>query len=424
MGQNTTIVVIGNNHADFTLPRALVGIYDMLVNVKIPTALLLEGPSDQDLQTTIQSTQNGIKQTQLIKMLAPEIKDYYLKDSYSKRFYLPKSALSDVRKIVKEKFMPLLGEQKHDEGLLEQVVLEVYRESAYIEEIQLLRMLSNHKIHFAGIDAKTSIFTEQVLGSSRDESTYVNNELDRIKSMVENVSKEITSQFKNGIIFVSTGNNHAHRLAANLMKEFNSKNIDVTIHAYRYYSSYFDEWQKDCDYALEITNSLDSDEIKGIYNILPLKNIDCLEKENNITIPAIDELINNYIKKNTQYSSSSSNNYSLFNSVSPHNQLVIELKKYIERYPNTVKKDFIFNTVDMNKDYTLAFRNVCAWGNYDLVKLFIKYSGELPIDFNKTSSNGNTPLDWFEASKAHSNQKMEIQNILKEIMGITKLAYK
>ncbi len=105
---------------------------------------------------------------------------------------------------------------------------------------------------------------------------------------------------------------------------------------------------------------------------------------------------------------------SIFSQRSPHDQLIIDIKKYLKQNPGATSDAFMTN-IERDRNYSLALRNACSWGNRELVKLLIHYSDKgLEIDFNQTSTNGNTPLVWFETSTASSLVKAEITALLRE----------
>ncbi|TAL66429.1 MAG: ankyrin repeat domain-containing protein [Legionella sp.] len=106
---------------------------------------------------------------------------------------------------------------------------------------------------------------------------------------------------------------------------------------------------------------------------------------------------------------------SIFTPPSPHDQFLLEVRDWIKQSGLKVNDTFM-DTLETKKNYSLALRNACAWGKPGLIKLFIKFSDSLVMDFTAVSSNGNTALKWFEDSTASSNDKKEIGALLKEKM--------
>ncbi len=155
-----SFIVIGNNHADFTPYSALIRLFEQLSKRKIPCAFKAEGPSDETLADTISSTERGLKQTQLVRRLIPEIQKLYTKDTKSDRMCLDKSAWEPIQQGVKTKFMPLLPSEMQNRGTLTSVVLDVFRENAYLEELKLFQKLGQLQIHFAGIEADTATYNQ------------------------------------------------------------------------------------------------------------------------------------------------------------------------------------------------------------------------------------------------------------------------
>ncbi len=107
---------------------------------------------------------------------------------------------------------------------------------------------------------------------------------------------------------------------------------------------------------------------------------------------------------------------SIFSQRSHHDQLIFDLNKYLKQHPGEASDAFM-TPIEKDRNYSLALRNACSWGNSELVKLLIQYSDKgLTIDFNQTSSNGKTPLVWFETSTASVLVKAEITALLNEKM--------
>lgn len=94
----------------------------------------------------------------------------------------------------------------------------------------------------------------------------------------------------------------------------------------------------------------------------------------------------------------------------PRVQLVREAEKLckgkadVERYLNAIKQ----------KEYGLALRLACSWGNKPLVHLLLPYVSVLKIDLNERSSNGNTALDWLEKAQISHSLKSSIRSDLKK----------
>lgn len=113
---------------------------------------------------------------------------------------------------------------------------------------------------------------------------------------------------------------------------------------------------------------------------------------------------------------------SIFHPCSPHDKLVSDIKAYLKQTPGAVSDGFM-RYVEEDRNYSLALRCACSLGNSVLVKLFMKYNDDrLPIDFNQASSNGKTPLVWFETSTASKEEKAEITSLIKEKMKVIKSA--
>ena len=215
--------------------------------------------------------------------------------------------------------------------------------------------------------------------------------------------------------------NHAHRLAANILQysrssQFDAAQLDIDLHVFKVRSSYVKEWTASHQSALQYTASLDSAEIKEIYQSLPWPEIECRAENGSYNLPEIESLIHDYIQQNNQeYTKPSAPARSIFSPLSSHDQLVEAVKAYIKTSPVQINPSFLITITD-KQNYSLALRNACSWGNTHLVELLINFSDQLHIDFNQTSSNGKTPMAWFEESHASLEDKIKIRAILAEKM--------
>lgn len=411
--------MLGNNHADFTPYSVLIRLFEKLSNRKILCSFNAEGPSDETIADAAASTLRGLKQSQLLKQLVPEIQKLYRRDKKTGKLYLTKSAWAPIEEGVKSKFMPLLPAEMQNAGTLTTIVLDVFRENAYLEELKLFQLLSDLKIPFSGIETDTATYNQYMIASNGSAAAYRRNELMRIGYMVENVMNEALRRFPDGgIVVVFTGRNHAHRLVANLLNYVKTKQLDIAnfdFHAFNLSSSYVKEWDENRDMAEELTASLDSDEINEIYRSLPCPTIECQEEGDSFVFAELEALVNQLIQDFEKVKATSST--AIFFPRAPHDQLVIDIKEYRKKNPKKVTDAFMAH-IETNKNYSLALRNACSWGDAALVKLIVRYSDTLPIDFNQTSSNGKTPLAWFEASAANPAEKSEITALLKDAMGV------
>ncbi len=413
-----SFIVLGNNHADFTPYSVLIRLFEKLSKRKIPCAFKAEGPSDETLADATASTQRGIKQTQLVKQLCPEIQKLYSRDPNSTRMLLTKSAWKPTEAAVANKFMPLLPNEMQNPGTLRTVVLDVFRENAYLEELKLFQKLGQLQIHFTGIEADTKTYNQYMIASNGSEDAYYRNELMRIGHMVKNTMSDSLERFpEGGIVFIFTGGNHAHRLAANLFAHAKSEKPDLTnfgFHAFNLRSAFVKEWDEDNAAALDFTAPLDSPAIKEIYQLLPCPKIECKDVDNAFNFQELDMLVNELIQA---FEVVKAPIPPIFSPLSPHDQLVIDIKGYLKQNPGAVSDTFMAH-IETKRNYSLALRNACSWGNGALVKLIARHSDTLLIDFNQVSSNGSTPLAWFETSTASEVEKNEITALLKEKMKL------
>ena len=217
--------------------------------------------------------------------------------------------------------MPLLGKEQQNIGVLRQVVLELYRENAYIEEIEFYKKLEQLHVHFAGLDAATPTYNEQMIASSSSEDAYYRNESIRINTMVSNFFQHITERFSNGgIVLVSTG-----------AGQFDSTNLDINLHVLKVRPAYEKEWSTDHEYALQLTSPLDSIEIKEIYKSHPCIDIECKEDKDACGVPELESIVNQLIQQHTQaVTQSRAPSRSIFSPLPPHDQLVHEIKDYLK----------------------------------------------------------------------------------------------
>ncbi|MDP1615337.1 MAG: hypothetical protein Q8L68_06025, partial [Methylococcales bacterium] len=261
------IVVIGNNHADYSVPPVLMRLLTDLAKRKIACGCFLEGPSDQSITTTLESTERGRKQNRIFKTIAPTIVQYYKKDPLSQHLYFSKEAHNKILEIIRTQVAPLFPPEFNNEGSLRQMCLEMYRDTTYEEEIKLLETIKRLQIPFAGIDADTETFTRQTTAAAASEQAYCKNELTRIATMVNNIFIQVDQGFQNGgIIFISVGRNHAHRLAANLLQQVvTQKGPSIQVHAFSLESRIAEEFMVDFQHAIRLTDALDSSDIQEIY---------------------------------------------------------------------------------------------------------------------------------------------------------------
>lgn len=413
-----SFIIIGNNHSDFTPYSVLIRLFHKLAEQKIPCAFKEEGPSDESLSQATQSILRGLRQTQLIKILAPRIERSYTVDKKSSRKYLQKSAWDSIEKLVRSEFMPHLPPSMQNTGTLKNIVLEVFRENAYLEQLKLYETLEQLQVHFAGIEADTKTYTQYITAASGSEDAYYQNESMRINYMVKNIMKDALERFREGgIVFIFTGRNHSHRLAANLLNYVNLNYHDdldrFDFHAFNLCSSYVKDMGHDHSAALELTAPLDSDEIKEIYKSLPCPMIECVENKGSFSFPELESLVDELIKGFEHVKEPSSPR---FFQPSPHDQLIIDIKEQLKQNPDFAPETLI-TTIETKQDYTAALRYACVSGNSALVKLITRYDGKLPINFNQVSANGKTLLDWFEGSAKSTEEEIEeITVLLKEKM--------
>ncbi|MDP1615254.1 MAG: hypothetical protein Q8L68_05595, partial [Methylococcales bacterium] len=105
---------------------------------------------------------------------------------------------------------------------------------------------------------------------------------------------------------------------------------------------------------------------------------------------------------------------SVFQALSPHDQLLAEIQRYLIENPAAVT-DKTFITAIQDQHYDVALRKACASGNTALVRIFINYCESLAINVTATSSNGKTPSMWFDGSTASASDKNEILVILSNL---------
>ncbi len=199
--------------------------------------------------------------------------------------------------------MTFLSSGSQPAGYLEQIVHAVYCESAYREQLNLYQMLNTLNIHFAQIDAPSSTYNQMLAASSSSYQSYSENEKIRINFMVENTFKEIEKHFPSGgLIVISTGNNHAHRLAAHLVQRAQSNSSigsNMSVHVFNCRSNYDKEWQEDAEFASGLTIPLDSAEIKQIYQSLPCPTIYSVKNDDTYCFPALESLVDKIINDST-----------------------------------------------------------------------------------------------------------------------------
>lgn len=370
----------------------------------IPCAFFEEGASDQDLRTTIHVTKQSIQSSDLYRAAAPEINSFYKEAQGVK--YLPLHHYGAITALLKPQMSKIFGflpKEKYAE-VLPQLVLELYREAAYRQELELYAVFNSLNISFANIDAKTRIYHERIMAVARDHGALVDNESIRIQTMTTNLLAE-TDKFlpEGGIAVVSTGRIHAHRLAANV-RLATSKQDDVAVHAFEYRSPFSDHWTVNDDLvtAADDTSRVDSIAIRQIYQTLPYQALDFNESplerlQTALQTPAASQTISDRERGAT---------FSLFPPPA-HDRWMAEVRKLKSQFPEVLTDEFI-HKLDSGKNYGLALRNFCSWGNVPLIRGLLKYSNVLPIDFHGQSTNKNTALDWLKKSSAGAEDIREI----------------
>jgi hypothetical protein len=102
----------------------------------------------------------------------------------------------------------------------------------------------------------------------------------------------------------------------------------------------------------------------------------------------------------------------------PRYFLIREIEEYCKNNPHIKKNSFMDDL--KNEKYALTLRKFCASGDFGLIKILLKYSDKLTIDFHETTSSqkgSKTPLMLLEESKMKPEDKDIIRNLLLEKMG-------
>lgn len=332
-----SLIIIGNVHSDFTLAPSLRRLFAKLHRAKISSAFLEEGPSDETLQSAKESTLRGIKQTSILKRLVPELLTFYETCKSGKLVFqhLRKTDLPAIKDIVKTKILPMINMSPQDEGMAEQITLEFFRENAYKEEIKLYENLAQLNIPYAGIDLPSEIYGETLKAGSANPDKFVQNESIRMEALVRNTFNNMNQLPNGGFILITTGETHAHRLAAKILlghqkNEFNTEHCVINIHPFSLSSFCVEDW-KENHYGLEITRKADSSEILDMYKILPCKEVYSKQEGDGFSIPAIEALVNDFILSHSATKSKVSNQ-SIFNSSLNDYKLVNDAKELESSY--------------------------------------------------------------------------------------------
>lgn len=333
--------------------------------------------------------------------------------------YLTSDAWEPLESLIKQKFVPHLGEAAKEPGYLTSLTFEMFRENAYIETLELYKKLVQLKVLFAGIETESKQLRARSLKALESETGYRDIESVRIETMVNSVFINLAKLEKGGVVIVWTGNVHAHRLAANLQlraKADNNNALELDIHSFKIVSSYVVESEDDKQYALEVTASVDSDEVKAVYKTLPCptlkpKDYDALNNSE------LASLMDTVMQKHTASSSTSSQSTTFFAPSASHDLLVKELKDYLSQNSSPYIAGAL-KAIAEKRDYSFGLRLACASGKADLVKLVVRYSNDLVIDFNSESSNGKNALKWFADSTATDAEKKEINDLLEAKMQV------
>lgn len=131
-------------------------------------------------------------------------------------------------------------------------------------------------------------------------------------------------------------------------------------------------------------------------------------------------------KKELEKKEPSISNNNIFSSKSEDvittNTKIIEekLEHEIEKIINNNEKFKSILGQIKNHDYGLALRNACNQNALELIKIILRFKDSLSIDLNGQSKNGNTALDWLEATKDESEEKKKVIELMKQAGALCK----
>ncbi|CDZ78438.1 hypothetical protein BN59_02748 [Legionella massiliensis] len=103
----------------------------------------------------------------------------------------------------------------------------------------------------------------------------------------------------------------------------------------------------------------------------------------------------------------------------PHALLLQEINSLFKSPSESIKN--LIQQIE-GKNYSLALRNACNRGEFQVIQLLMKYQAQLNININEPSKNGNTALDWLNAFQGNGPEKQKAIELLQESGALCKLA--
>lgn len=292
--KSLTIVVVGSMHHDFTIYPIYEKLFRNLHKNKIPVGLLKEEiPPEDTLIQTKKLTDMALKKSRIFSKQIVGSNNIYEHDIHGRHVSI--SGYLILTHLLHTKL-----HKPHQPGLVEQLALEVCRENAYEKELDLYRLMSQLDLYFSGIEMAKEEYLPRALAAAASYEALRNNEPLRIQALLTNAFKSIISNFlSGGVVFISTGTRHAHRLGANIIQHLKTHPlpIKVDVQVFEYYSHYCEYFRQLVEKGEQLANldSVDSIDIKNIYQSLPCQTITGAWNGTCFTAPELEQLIDQKI---------------------------------------------------------------------------------------------------------------------------------
>lgn len=297
--QKLSVIIVGNAHADYTLYPILTRLFKKIHQDKIPCAFLEEYPGGRSLDESMLCVRGEIE---AVRAAYPDL----MRDCDKSPVNV--GLLQNIMQMLMQKFMPFIASGQLSPGMLSQEMLSIYFNHAKVEKIKFYDILKSLKIYYTGIDLAETEYNKRVIAGCNDEASRNQNEPVRIAAMVKNSYTQICNKFSTGgIVFISTGAMHAHRLGANLLLEHNKKrsiDLDLDIKVFDCLSEYVTDYTQEMskligfDAEAQIRISLlagDSPKIKQIYQTFPITKVKINKEGRNFSAPLLEKSIDTLI---------------------------------------------------------------------------------------------------------------------------------
>jgi hypothetical protein len=280
MPKKISIVILGNIHRD---PAPLILMRDLLPSLhqkKIPCVHCEEDHADQTLDNKLIGNSKFLEQNEALFKI-PAIHNLLTKKKTLTRTYLPLDCRHELEKIIAS--ATLLPKNE-----VNSLVWSLLHNNAYIEHLKLAQLEKTLGISYCGIEMSLQE-QKKMQYETQNNNMYALWENKRIDIMVNNIFAKGCAQLAgDGIIFITCGINHAHRLAVALQLHYNKnpelKNkYGIKIFPLKFFSPYVTDGIESHKAAVAITKQYDSAEVLKSYDLIPCYEIMCTEQGDTFT---------------------------------------------------------------------------------------------------------------------------------------------